>query len=79
MGQIGVALDSLSPEGRGRGEGARTLQKNLQLPNPLILSFSPNSASKTRVNALMGRRDAMSRPQLATNTLTRATTFKEAS
>jgi hypothetical protein len=58
MGQIGVALDSLSPEGRGWGEGARTLQQNLQLPNPLILSFSPNSASKTRVNALMGRRDA---------------------
>jgi hypothetical protein len=78
MGQIGVALDSLSPEGRGRGEGARTLQQNLQLPNPLILSFSPNSASKTRVNALMGRRDAVSRPQPATSTLTRATTFKEA-
>jgi len=78
MGQIGVALDSLSPEGRGWGEGARTLQQSLQLPNPLILSFSPNSASKTRVNALMGRRDAMSRPQSATRTLTRATTFKEA-
>jgi hypothetical protein len=57
-----VALDSLSPEGRGWGEGARELQKNLQLPNPLILSFSPNSASKTRVNALMGRRDAVRRP-----------------
>jgi hypothetical protein len=61
MGQIGVAFYSLSPEGRGWGEGARKLQKNLQLPNPLILSFSPNSASKTRVNALMGRRDAVRR------------------
>jgi hypothetical protein len=30
----------------------------LRRPNPLILSFSPNSASKTRVNALIGRRDA---------------------
>jgi hypothetical protein len=34
MGQIGVALGTLSPEGRGWGEGARKLQKNLQLPNP---------------------------------------------
>ena len=67
MGQMGGAFDSLSPEGRGWGEGARTLQKNLQLPNPLILSFSP-----------LGRRDAASRPQPDTGTLTLATTFKEA-
>jgi hypothetical protein len=45
---------SLSPEGRGRGEGVRTVRIKLRRPNPLILSFSPNSASKTRVNALMG-------------------------
>jgi hypothetical protein len=38
MGRIGVALDSLSPEGRGWGEGAPKLQKNLQLPNLLILT-----------------------------------------
>ena len=49
---------SLSPQGRGWGEGVRKLQNKLHRPNPLILSFSPNSASKTRVNALMGRRDA---------------------
>jgi hypothetical protein len=46
-----AAFDTLSPEGRGWGEGARKLQKNLQLPNPLILSFSP-----------LGRRNAVRRP-----------------
>jgi hypothetical protein len=53
MAQIGVALDSLSPEGRGWGEGALKLQNNLQLPNPLILSFSPP-----------GRRDAARPPAI---------------
>src|SRR5580704_4680779 len=39
---------SLSPQGRGRGEGVRKLQNQTPSSEPLILSFSPNSASKTR-------------------------------
>jgi hypothetical protein len=39
-----------------RGFGSFRIK--LHRPNPLILSFSPNSASKTRVNALIGRWDA---------------------
>jgi hypothetical protein len=44
---------SLSPEGRGRGEGVRKLQNNLHRPNPLNLSFFP-----------LGRRDAARRLRL---------------
>src|SRR6202035_1414234 len=36
-----ATYDSLSPEGRGWGEGVRTSEQKLGLPNPLILSFSP--------------------------------------
>ena len=40
--EIGDAkLSLLSPEGRGLGEGVREILKELNRPNPLILSFSP--------------------------------------
>jgi hypothetical protein len=44
---------SLSPEGRGRGEGVRKVRIKLRRPNPLNLSFSP-----------LGRRDAACTLQL---------------
>ena len=52
-------LDGVPPRLSPKGVGS--FRVKLRRPNPLILSFSPNSASKTRVNALMGRRDAASR------------------
>src|ERR1700728_2246991 len=47
---LSATYDSLSPEGGGWGEGVRTSEQKLGLPNPLILSFSP-----------LGRRDAARR------------------
>src|SRR5580704_10458425 len=47
---------SLSPEGRGWGEGVRKLQSQTpssEPPHPVLL---PRSASKTRVTALMGEK-----------------------
>jgi hypothetical protein len=47
MGEVILAtiVHSLSPEGRVRGEGARTHEKNPQLPNPLTLVRSAHSTS----------------------------------
>jgi hypothetical protein len=36
--QAATLARSLSPEGRGRGEGARACEKSLRLPNPLTLA-----------------------------------------
>jgi len=47
---------------QGWGEGVRTLQIVLRIPNPLILSFSPISAFTRVFDALWGRRDAACRP-----------------
>jgi hypothetical protein len=46
---------TLSPAGRGEGEGARRLRliSGAEPPHPVLL---PHSASKTRVNALMGEK-----------------------
>ena len=53
-----------SPQrGEGWGEGVRKFEKKLQLPNPLILSFSPISAFTRVFDALWGRRDAACRPR----------------
>src|SRR5580693_3291110 len=51
--------------GEGWGEGVRKFEKNLQLPNPLILSFSPISAFTRVFDALWGRRDAACRPRIS--------------
>jgi len=47
MGEVILAtiVHSLSPEGRGWGEGARTQEKNTQLPNPLTLALFVRSTS----------------------------------
>jgi len=38
-------VHSLSPEGRGWGEGARAREKELDLPNPLTLAHFVRSTS----------------------------------
>ena len=53
-----------SPQrGEGWGEGVRTSEQKLRLPNPLILSFSPISAFTRVFDALWGRRDAACQAQ----------------
>jgi hypothetical protein len=42
---LATIVHSLSPEGRGRGEGARTHENNTQLPNPLTLAHFVRSTS----------------------------------
>jgi len=57
-----LAQSTPSPQrGEGWGEGVRTSEQELGLPNPLILSFSPISAFTRVFDALWGRRDAASR------------------
>ena len=59
-----LAQRAPSPQrGEGWGEGVRKFEKKLQLPNPLILSFSPISAFTRVFDALWGRRDAACRPR----------------
>ena len=41
-------VHSLSPEGRGWGEGARAREKELDLPNPLTLAHFVRSTSPLR-------------------------------
>ena len=38
---LATIVHSLSPEGRGWGEGARAYEKNPRLPNPLTPTLSP--------------------------------------
>src|SRR6202043_4211202 len=57
-----LAQRAPSPQrGEGWGEGVRTSEQQLGLPNPLNLSFSPISAFTRVFDALWGRRDAASR------------------
>jgi hypothetical protein len=59
-----LAQRAPSPQrGEGWGEGVRTSEQILGLPNPLNLSFSPISAFTRVFDALWGRRDAARRPR----------------
>jgi hypothetical protein len=48
---------SLSPQGRGRGEGGRTMEFVLKLPNPLILSFSREEGTQRARCAFASQRE----------------------